>query len=421
MKKLLAIILAVMMCLVCFAGCGGSDEEKTDDKSSKKTSTNSKTEDKNTDKTDDKTEDENKKEEEAVKGEPLAMEYDDYITFENAKVIVSKNEDIVKGTGNTLRALKLTEEPIAVAVHNKDGSVENYDVTVKKAKINIVLICGQSNASGETTGVPANGLAYKCATVQKGVGYMWNAASTSPSGFYGGGKDAFRAALAQEWYEQSKAAGAPEKTCFVFQNDYTATPGERISEFLDDNGSRGTVKKSVKMVNDCYDYYTTGNGKDNFEVVGCGMYWLQGESDSNETESYYLAQFNTLWSRLKSETGGKLKYCGIMRVRKGNGFQNLGASGPVTAQKKLAETNADIFMASVITENWSGKAADQMQVDISNYHIFDEAQYSNIVSGNTLTERLDSIYGGLHYSPLGYNILGADAAYNMYKILRVQR
>ena len=194
MKKLLAIILAVMMCLVCFAGCGGSEEEKTDDKSSKKTSTNSKTEDKNDDKTDDKTEDENKKEEEAVKGEPLAMEYDDYITFENAKVIVSKNEDIVKGTGNTLRALKLTEEPIAVAVHNKDGSVENYDVTVKKAKINIVLICGQSNASGETTGVPANGLAYKCATVQKGVGYMWNAASTSPSGFYGGGKDAFRAA-----------------------------------------------------------------------------------------------------------------------------------------------------------------------------------------------------------------------------------
>lgn len=416
MKKFLALILASLMMLACFAGCGSDDKKESGKKKPDKTSSSGKTD--KTDKTD-KTEESG--DEVPVEGTPLVMEYDDYLTFENAKVIVSKDESIVQGTGNNMRARKVTDTPVRVSVHNKDGSVEHYDVKVHKAKINIVLVCGQSNASGEVSGVPANGLAYTCAKVDSGIGYIWNAASTSPTAFGGGAKDGFRAALVQQWYEQSKAAGSPEKTCLVFQNDYTATPGERIAEFLDDNSSRGTVKKSAKMVNACYDYYTTGNGKDNFEVVGCGMYWLQGESDSKETESYYTAQFNTLWSRLKTETNGKLKYCGILRVRKDSGFNNLGASGPVTAQKKLAETNGDIYMASVITENWSGKAADQMQVDISNYHIFDEAQYSKIVSGNTLTERLDSIYGGLHYSPLGYNIIGADAAYNMYKTLRVQR
>lgn len=401
--------------LTCFAGCG--DDKETESKKTNKT-----------DKTSSASKDEDKKEdtkneegEQEVEGTPLVMEYDDYLTFENAKVIVSKDESTVQGTGNKMRARKVTDTPVRVSVHNKDGSVANYDVTVKKAKINIVLICGQSNASGETSGVPANGLAYTCAKVDSGVGYIWNAASTSPTAFGGGAKDGFRAALVQQWYEQSKAAGSPEKTCLVFQNDYTATPGERIAEFLDDNSSRGTVKKSAKMVNACYDYYTTGNGKDNFQVVGCGMYWLQGESDSRETEAYYISQFNTLWSRLKNETNGKLKYCGILRVRKDSGFQNLGDAGPVTAQKKLAETNSDIYMASVITENWSGNGKTQINVDITNYHIFDETQYSKIVSGNTLTEQLDSIYGGLHYSPLGYNIIGADAAYNMYKTLRAQR
>lgn len=412
MKRFLVLLLASSLLLTCFAGCSSKEDDEKESKTSKKTSAKDKTENTNQD----------TQGGEEIVGTPLTMEFDDYLTFPDAKVIVSEDESIVNGTGNQLRARKVTSEPVAVAVHNKDGSVENYDVTVKKAKINIVLVCGQSNASGEISGVPANGLEYNCADIDSGVAYIWNAAATSPTAYGGASqRDGFRAALAQEWYEQSKKAGSAEKTCFVFQNDYTATPGEKIAEFLDDNGSKGTVKKSAKMVNACYEYYTTGNGKDNFEVAGCGMYWLQGESDSQQTEAYYIAKFNELWSRLKSETSNKLTYCGILRVRRDSGFQNLGDSGPVTAQKKLAETNNDIFMASVITENWSGNGKTEIKVDISNYNIFDEEQYAEIVSGNTLTEQLDSIYGGLHYSPLGYNIIGADAAYNMYKTLRVQR
>ena len=65
-----------------------------------------------------------------VEGTPLVMEYDDYLTFENAKVIVSKDESVVQGTGNKMRARKVTDTPVRVSVHNKDGSVEHYDVKV---------------------------------------------------------------------------------------------------------------------------------------------------------------------------------------------------------------------------------------------------------------------------------------------------
>lgn len=409
MKKLLALLLAGLLAIGCLAGCG-DDEKKPD--SGKESGKQSATQG-------EKEEDKTSKEEETVEGTPMVLEYDDYVKFDDVKVIVSKDESIIKASNGQIRAVKVTDTPVAVAVHKKDGTVENYAVTVKKAKISIMLICGQSNASGEITGVPENGTKYNCAKLPMGIAYTWGGASSAPTAFVGGDKkDGFRAGLAWEWYETSKAAGAAEKVCFVYQYNYTATPGEKIDEFFDENGGKGTIAKSVKMVNACYEYYKSGKGSENFEIAHCGMYWLQGESDANMDAAVYKAKFKTLWSELKTQTQNKLTYCGILRVRKG-GFMGLEEFGPYTAQKALAAEEKDIYSASLITESWSGKnGKTEIKTDISKYHIFNEEQYEGKIAGGILTEQLDSYYGGLHYSPLGYNIIGAESAVNIYNAVK---
>ena len=244
--------------------------------------------------------------------------------------------------------------------------------------------------------------------------------ATAPKALSGNGTyDGFRAALAEEWYQQSVLAGDPEKTVVVFGSDHTGTPGEKIAEFLDETSSKGTVGKASTMLNACYEYYSTGVGSQYYDIVNCGMYWLQGESDSSQSVTYYYENFTTLWKNLKTATSNRLSYCAFMRVRRDSGTANLSYSGPVIAQYQLTNDNADMFMASTITENWTGETTDSVTVDVSKYHVFDEDQYSSVLSedGKTITAQLTHIYGGLHYSRMGYNIIGADAGYNMYRSL----
>lgn len=410
MKKFLALILAALLIAGCFAGCGAKKENNKKEgnkKSPPKQSSTSTKEETATKK--------------PVKGEPMELEFSDCVTFDNTKVIVSSDESIVRASGSKIRALKLTDEPVAVAVHKKDGSVENYSVTVKKAKIHIAVICGQSNADGATNGASQQALEYNCTKLDEGTAFIWNAGSTSPSDYYGGSKtDGFKAGLAKQWYEQSKLAGAPEKTCFVYQTSYTAYSGEVVSEFLNDNSLFANVKKTAKMFNACYDYYTNGNGKDNFEVVSCEMYWLQGESDSNTATPTYKSRFTEMWSRLKTETNNKLNYCGIMRVRKG-GFDGLEDFPPHVAHKELVAENNDIHFASLITENWHGGGSNEVTMDTTNFHIFGEEQYKDMLSNNTFKTQVKLLYAGLHYAPLGFNIIGADAAINMYQVTHKAR
>lgn len=346
---------------------------------------------------------------------PLALSYDDYYTFEGAASVTSSDTSVLSVSGNTVHAVGLASAPVTVTA---DG--EEYSVTVKKAKINIVMVAGQSNACGEISGTPTESNFYRSATTTKGTAYLWGIGATKPAALSGNGTyDGFRAALAEEWYQQSLLAGDPEKTVVVFGSNHTGTPGEKIAEFLDESSTKGTVGKASAMLNACYEYYSTGAGAQFYDITNCGMYWLQGESDSTQSVTYYYENFTTLWKNLKTATQNRLNYCAFMRVRRDSGTQNLSYSGPVIAQYQLTNDNADMFMASTITENWTGETTDTVRIDVSKYHVFDEDQYASVISadGKTITAQLTHVYGGLHYTRMGYNIIGADAGYNMYRSL----
>ena len=76
-----------------------------------------------------------------------------------------------------------------------------------------------------------------------------------------------------------------------------------------------------------------------------------------------------MWKKLKAQAG--MEYIAIMRVRKGGDMNTLNNdidySSVVSAQFALANKNADIYIATTITENFTGAPTQEVFVDISNY------------------------------------------------------
>ena len=404
MKKLLCILMAILLC-VGFVACGETSNESNPSQSDNSSSNNPSS---STPSGDDNT---------VAETKDMEMLFEDYYDFaqEGATDVTSADTKKVKVSGTEIRAQGITEQPVDVTVEYEDGSKKLYKVTVKKTKINIVIVAGQSNAVGELSGTPAAANKYLSSKCVKGSAFLWTSKFKIPLVLNGNGeRDGFRAGLAAEWYELSKLAGDIEKTVIIWDENHTATSAETIGEFFMDT-ERATVDKMAKLVNACYDYYKNGKGSEGFEIANCGLYWMQGESDIGMQESAYTKQFNKLWTQLNEKTNNCVKYCAFMRIRGNAG--SLKAEGPVLSQQKLADENANMYMGSVITEKWNKSGKTETKVDISKYHIFGEEQYKDIVSNGVLTELQENIYGGLHYTRLGFNILGADAAYNMYPLL----
>ena len=123
-----------------------------------------------------------------------------------------------------------------------------------------------------------------------------------------------------------------------------------------------------------------------------------------------------------------------MRVRRdggGNENNDIAYSTTVAAQFDLANKNDDIFIATTITENFTGIESKKITVDISKYITMmekysseskhndsygNEATYQN----GTLTMSMKTLFGSNnnnHYGKFGYALIGVDAAYNMYRAL----
>lgn len=140
-----------------------------------------------------------------------------------------------------------------------------------------------------------------------------------------------------------------------------------------------------------------------------------------------------MWNKLKSEAG--LEYMAIMRVRQGGDKNTLNNdifySTTVAAQYALANTYPDIFMATSLTEYFTGAPTEKKTVDMSNY-IRMMQEYSSLtsykdthgntatVSGSKLTTPMSTLFGSNnnnHYGKFGYTLIASDAAYNMYRAL----
>ena len=275
----------------------------------------------------------------------LSMQYDDYYTAEGNVTITKAGTDratdatgnVLALDGNTIHAIGLGDAEVTI-----NGEI--YTVTVTKAKVNIILVGGQSNATGEYNGnyLVDKQTEFDVAPTEcdKGTAYLWGKSATKPILMTGMAGRGWRSSLAKELYAETGV-----KTAIVYDNPLTARPGANINEWQDDNtASNPDVAISAAMVKSCHDYFTNSAY---YDVEGCGLYWLQGEANaSNDPDEYYTA-FMSMYNALK--VASPVNYCAFLRVRRTT-QTGIDYMGPVIAQFQMANNNADMFMATTLTE-----------------------------------------------------------------------
>lgn len=371
---------------------------------------------------------------ETVGAEKATLSYDDYLT-ELCGVSATAEGVTVEG------AIEITTVKGVTYFHAKDvGSAtvvcgeQTVEITVNKAKLNLIVIMGQSNSGNHFANATSD------ITCPLGTAYWWGAgrgvACKSPTNFTQATMG-FHSTLLAELYAQSVAAGDPVKNVLVWheggnQNgDGTSKNGSSIYGWAASATDASGTDYTVQMVKKCDEYYR--GLADKVEIVSRGVYWLQGEGDGVRgiDPNEYIGCFMAMWNKLKSEAG--LEYMAIMRVRQGgdkNTLNNdIGYSTTVAAQFDMANKNDDIFMATTLTEYFTGAPTAKKTVEIKNY-IRMMAEYSDVESykdthGNTatckngsLTTTMSTLFGSNnnnHYGKFGYTLIASDAAYNMYR------
>jgi len=362
--------------------------------------------------------------------------YDDHLTEIGG---ISVSDESVSVEGDCIEIISVLDDKYFHAKGIGEAVITSGDltcrVTVEKAKINIIVIMGQSNSGNHFANSKSD------ITNPRGTAYWWGngigAEATAPAHFTQATLG-FHSTLLAELYAQSVKAGDPVKNVLVWhegggqEGNGTSKNGSSIYGWAASPTDTSGTDYTVEMVNDCVEYYEAHS--DTFEIVSRGVYWLQGEGDGGRAiaPAEYTSCFMAMWNKLKAQAG--LEYMAIMRVRySGGGKANndIDYTTVVASQFALANDNPDIFMATTVTESFVGAADVEVSVDISNYITLMEkysasGEHSDFY-GNTatykdgmLTTTMKSLFGSNnnnHYGKFGYTIIGADAAYNMYRAL----
>ena len=372
-----------------------------------------------------------------AEGKKATVYFDDYLT--RIGDISADGEDVTI-EGDSLKIVEVGKVKHFQVIGMSAATIKQGDnsisVTVEKAKINIVVIMGQSNSGNHFDNATSD---IKCA---RGTAYWWGSGqglnATAPTHFTQSTKG-FHAPLLAELYAQSVANGAPEKNVLVWHEggnsagNGTSKNGSSITGWATSETDTSGTDFTVQIVNKCVAYYEAQSDK--FEIVSKGVYWLQGEGDGNGgiDPVRYTTLLTAVWERLKEDAG--LEYMAIMRVRRGGDNNTLNNdihySSTSSSQYALANKYDDVFMATTITENFTGAPTEKKTIDISNYitmmNTYGGAATHNDSYGNEatyangkLTTPMKTLFGSNnrnHYGKFGYALIGVDAAYNMYKAL----
>ena len=358
--------------------------------------------------------------------EPLLLRYDDHydISGKTVEIVEAGENTVVTVDGNYLVATGIGTAKVRI-----DGQL--YEITVEKAKINLVVIMGQSNAGNHFDNALSD------VTCPVGTAYWWGngqgTAAVEPVPYTQPSKG-FHTPLLAELYAQSVAAGDPVKNVLIWQEGITSKNGQSITKWASSATNTGGTDATVAMIENCRSYYETHSDK--YEIVNAGVYWLQGESDTAMDPAQYTQLFMAMWQRLKA---AGMEYLAFLRLRwgvNGNGedHQDLHHSASLSAQIRMINENPEFYMATDLTENWVGTAETVHTIDISDYITVMEAygqnpsytdSYGNTASyaGGKLTTTMKTLYGSnnkCHYGKFGYGLIGADAAFNMYNALHKQ-
>ncbi len=362
----------------------------------------------------------------------IELQYDDYTS-----IIGNINADDTSVSLFDNECLELITVDNEQVFHAKDvGSMilKNndtlYQVNVNKAKINLVLIMGQSNAGNhfeEATSDITNPL---------GTAYWWQYQTSTEPIDYTVPSKGFHAPLLAELYAQSLADGNPIKNVMLWHEGTTSLNGKSITSWVPSVGDTSKMSGVTTMVKNCLNYYESNSDK--YEVVGKGMFWYQGESDVAMDPIKYTNLFMTMWDCL--EDAG-MEYAAFFRVRKGVAYNNgtnpthedLDYHMSLAAQLKMINDNDNFYLATSITENWTGDDSTVHTTDISKYitlmneysgsaeHVDEYGNKATYQDGK-LTTTMYYLFGAkyvnyCHYAKFGAAIIGADAAYNIYHAL----
>lgn len=409
----------------------------------------------------------------------VTLKYDDRHTF-NSEVkeikTISVKSDNVKTGEKDIAVLKMAEDDrnkvIATGCGKAVVVLENgkkIGITVKSAKISLLLLIGQSNMEGSPNklgslydyqneytvnkqgkvystygpSTPNHSLTNGCFKTVSPRLTIWNTDEFVPDSLTDNssekewkrvnnltdaagatGKTGVDGALAREWIKKTD-----EKVWLV----NAAHSGSSINTWLP--GKKRTNNnfwQAVTLYKTCEQLLNKEIEAGHYKLSHKGYFWLQGETDDKMGAKSYLNSFIKMHQKLKEETGSgrgskyknvntEMEFAGILMVRahgKATDSSDLRMTGPRKAQYYMCnsskDTFKDIYLASHIAEDWVTDEAVDLYFK-STYQTEEKfIEASKMKKQDVkMPSQVADVHPTVHYTQLGYNEIGKDAAANI--------
>lgn len=401
----------------------------------------------------------------------VTLEYGDSYSFSD-KVVAKADgaENILKFSSKNQKKIK------AIECGNTDvklKSGENVNVKVEPARIALVLFAGQSNCEGrlssyetieqarervvlnepmtafDTYGASDNETSEEVNWIQNPIealsiesankyipesltdnskNEIYNRTDTLTAAKGETGKTGIDSAFAYEWYKNSG-----EKVWIVNAahhgstiESWEATTGEIDNNFW----------QSVKLYQCAEKLLSEEIEAGHFILARKGIIWCQGENNFNMSSNEYVSRFQEMFEGFEEHLNGKgisdlerdLDFCGILIVRaamnKPDNDKDLVLTGPRSSQfyMTMKEGDSKILLASNVAENWSDdKSVKKYFTEkYGNDKTFNKA-YPKENTNVKMPERVKDVHGGFHFSQLGYNEIGFDAADSIWSAVAKEK
>ncbi len=414
----------------------------------------------------------------------ITLKYDDRYTFKKEikeiKTISVKSDNVQTG-GKDSEVLKIQEgsDNKVVAAGCGKAVVElksgkKIGVTVKAAKISLLLLIGQSNMEGSpdklgsleeyqneyvvnkegkvySTYGPStlsHSLTNGCFQTVSPKLTIWNPDEYVPGSLTDNssekewkrtnnltdaeqatGKTGVDGALAKEWVKRTD-----EKVWLV----NAAHSGSSIDTWLPGKERiNNNFWQAVSLYKTCEQLLNKEIEAGHYKLSHKGYFWLQGETDDNMSAKKYLEKFLKMHNGIKNELGTgrvkkyknvdqKIEFAGILMVRAhGDPTDNsdLYMTGPRKAQYYMCNSSKekfkDIYLASHISEDWVTDAGVDLYFKSKYPTIKKYMEFNNMKKQDVeIPSQVEDVHQSVHYTQLGYNELGRDAAANICYALK---
>lgn len=235
------------------------------------------------------------------------------------------------------------------------------------------------------------------------------------------GKGGIDSALAYKWH-----ALTGEKVWIV----NAARHGSSIRQWDPrERGAAGFFRPAVKLYKEAEKILDDEIEAGHYRLAHKGIYWLQGETDGylKLSAAQYMKHFERMYRSFVYELDGKMTlhmnrkmdFFGLIIPRASifypNESQDYALCGARMAQYYLPLSGEwpDIYMASSLSDTWTGNES------VKSYFLnkYGDADSFNAAfptgSRLDLPAKLTDVHKTIHYTQIGYNEIGADAAYNI--------